>query len=444
MYITLVKNISTFYIMGESINKSIAVASYNTSWLGDLGKENPYASEKHLFAELFNDENETNNRRYFENAIDTAVNFWQKHKDEHNVVIGFQEMNNRDEVKKQQEFKTFNGGTSYIIEKFNTEFKDTVCYAEDFIYVDPPYVVPGLLTIWSKGLGTLIYKYTNDLNFPDESGSIQKGRPIMIVFTENNYIFINLHGPNFPTESDSGMTKLRINIEGHLNNAFKNFKTIHKSIPDNLKEYNIFVMGDFNDPYNAINPNNPLILNGDTYCYANDPNYETPKSCCYNFNSSCENDLFGINEKSLTEDIKTKIGFINSDELLFNKNECLVIKSEDPNRSQATSAKTKARSLGDRGKIANYRFTGDYVMGLIGNINQPLTIYRINYHDGFSKESDHEMVYAIFNVNTDSKGGSIKKQKLKHKKNYSKNKKNANNKKSVSKKQKTKTKKVRM
>lgn len=429
--------------MGESINKSIAVASYNTSWLGDLGKENPYASEKHLFAELFNDENETNNRRYFENAIHTAVNFWQKHKDEHNVVIGFQEMNNRDEVKKQ--FKTFNGGTSYIIEKFNAKYTDTVCCAEDFIYVDPPYVVPGLLTIWSKGLGTLIYKYTNDLNFPDKSGSIQKGRPIMIVFTENNYIFINLHGPNFPNESTDGMHELRKNIKDHLNNAFEEFKRINTGIPNDLKEYNIFVMGDFNDPYNAINPTNPLILNGNNYCYANDPAYKTPKSCCYNFNSACEDDIFNKTESDITENIKTKIGFIDGDELLFNKNECLVIKSDDPTRNQLTGKTTNARSLGDRGKIANYRFTGDYVMGLMNNINKPLSIYRMNTHtDGVSQESDHEMVYAIFNVNTDSKGGSIKKQKLKHKKNYTKSKKNANNKKSVSKKQKTKTKKVRM
>jgi hypothetical protein len=239
------------------------------------------------------------------------------------------------------------------------------------------------------------------------------------------------------------MENLRINIEEHLNNAFKKFKTIHKSIPDNLKEYNIFIMGDFNDPYNAINPTKPLILNGNNYCYANNTDFETPKSCCYNFNSSCEDDIFGITEHDITPAIKTKINFDSEhgDELLYNKNECLVIKNDEPNRNQA-GTKTTARSLGDRGKIANYRFTGDYVMGLMNNINKSLSIYRINDNNGFSKESDHEMVFAIFNVNADSKGGSIKKQKLKHKKNYTKSKKNANNKKSVSKKTKTKNKKT--
>ena len=155
--------------------------------------------------------------------------------------------------------------------------------------------------------------------------------------------------------------------------------------------------------------------------------------------------IFNKTESDITENIKTKIGFIDGDELLFNKNECLVIKSDDPTRNQLTGKTTNARSLGDRGKIANYRFTGDYVMGLMNNINKPLSIYRINTHtDGVSQESDHEMVYAIFKVNVaaDSKGGSIKKQRLKHKKNYTKRKTNANNKKSVSKKTKTKNKKT--
>ena len=162
-----------------------------------------------------------------------------------------------------------------------------------------------------------------------------------------------------------------------------------------------------------------------------------------------QDDIFNKTESDITENIKTKIGFdINRhDELLFKKNECLVIESNDPAINQVTGPTTNARSLGDRGKIANYRFTGDYVMGLMNNINKPLSIYRMNTHtDGVSQESDHEMVYAIFKVNVaaDSKGGSIKKQRLKHKKNYTKRKTNANNKKSVSKKQKTKTKKVRM
>jgi len=266
----------------------------------------------------------------------------------------------------------------------------------------------------------------------------------MIVFTDKNYIFINLHGPNFSSESASGMKNLRINIEYHLNNAFEIFKTKYTSNPNNLKEYNIFVMGDFNDPYNAINPTYPLILNGYNYCYANDPDYKTPKICCYNFNSACEDDIFNKTEQDITEYIKRNIGFdINRhDKLLFKKNECLVIESNDPAINQVTGPTTNARSLGDRGKIANYRFTGDYVMGLMNNINIPLSIYRINKHDGVSQESDHEMVFAIFNVNADSKGGSIKKQKLKHKKNYTKSKKNANNKKSVSKKTKTKNKKT--
>jgi hypothetical protein len=43
----------------------VSVASYNASWLGDYGMPNDFASEKHLFANLFTDKTQTDKRVYF-------------------------------------------------------------------------------------------------------------------------------------------------------------------------------------------------------------------------------------------------------------------------------------------------------------------------------------------------------------------------------------------
>ncbi len=54
-------------------------------------------------------------------------------------------------------------------------------------------------------------------------------------------------------------------------------------------------------------------------------------------------------------------------------------------------------NLKERGKISNYRFTCDYVLGPIENIYKPLTIFRSN-DKNISEESKsvHELVYEIF------------------------------------------------
>lgn len=397
----------------------ISVASYNTSWLSDLGLPNNYASEKNFLHQLFSDENETDKRKYIKNAINNSIDYWKNIKSNNEYpVIGFQEMNNRDSVQKifdkkgyQQEYE---GGSKYIVEQFKAFIGDDMFYyKEHFVTVQDPDIVPGLLTIWDKELGVCIHEYGADLNFEISTNMSQKGRPIMILFTESKNIFINLHGPNFPSESSNNMQFLRDNIQMHLDKAFEQLKNKNTELVIDKNEYNIFIMGDFNDPYNSINPNKPLILNGKEYSYGNIGD-KAPKSCCYNFNSSCPIDLYI--DKDLTDEEIAKMKEISGfnaelgDEPVINKGDCFIIQNK-VNRSRNQGPKisdVEARSLGDRGKIENYRFTGDYVLGPMDNIKQSLQIYNNSGKEDYSTKSDHEMVYAKFEINTKLTGGNIK------------------------------------
>ena len=377
----------------------VSIASYNTSWLGDQGLPNGFASEKHLFAELFKDKSK-DPRQYFINAIDNALHFWQNV--ETAGAIGFQEMNQRSYV--ATTINGFTGGTDYITDRFSN-ISDDVALEECFINVGPG-INPGLLTIWKPSIfGNLKHKYYDDLTYTPDIGKVpvQKGRPIMIVITDKNYVLINLHGPNFPA-LDENLNELRKAINEHLDKALKaafNVENVLKKLY--IHSSKIFIMGDFNDAYNRINPTNPLIINGSNYCYGNqgDP---PVKSCCYNFNSSCPKNLLS---KNVSKDLKVtefprEPGIDtyteSEDKLILPENECAIIDSTNPDKRQGPGvAKITARSLGDRGNLENYQFTGDYVLGLMDNISQPLQIYR-SVKRLVSEESDHEMVYATFKL----------------------------------------------
>lgn len=422
--------------------KNVAIASYNTSWLGDFGLMNPFASEKHLFVDQFTTKNP---RQYFINAINNALNFWNGTDLPENVeagAIGFQEMNIREYVKKitnpdkQEYLLNFPGGTDYIIDQFSKAKSITfktggaiqnakyskeenaiyrngivnkgISYAECAIIVNDPNIVPGLLILWKPAIfGNFKQQYVSDLNFEVEvSGkpSKQSGRPIMIVLTDKGYILINLHGPNFPSESRNRMQALRNNIQSHFNNAMTKFNltTVNKE--------KIFIMGDFNDPYFAINESDSLIINDNSYSHGAKTK-EDIKSCCYNFNSSCKELYYGKKYQTddpLHENMKLMLQHdydfdeTKGDKVVYNDKECVLIDSNDPNRKQGPGIgpSITPRSMRERGKLENYRFTGDYVLGLKNNIRQQLKIYRSrNHDDGISHESDHEMVYAIFSLN---------------------------------------------
>jgi len=210
-------------------------------------------------------------------------------------------------------------------------------------------------------------------------------------------MLINLHGPNDSTQSHTGnMEKLRTAINDHV----KIFTDAHgiQINPDKL-----FVMGDFNDPFNAINRERPLIVQGHPVHYnTEEDGLKRVKSCCYNFNSACPD---GDDHYNNTGQQQT-----HANGMVAGPYECYIRKSADKalNQDLSGTIKTNASntlngqnipelSVGARGHLANYKFTGDYVMG--ANVVTSLQTYRpAGFRTDVSLESDHEMVMAIIEI----------------------------------------------
>ncbi len=128
------------------------------------------------------------------------------------------------------------------------------------------------------------------------------------------------------------------------------------------------------------------------------------KSCCYNFNSACVDDDLNKGEVLATRGNKKDDPYNYKE---AEPHECFIRTSDTdpvvdervlPTSTIKTTAKEKnlKLSLGERGYLKNYQFTGDYVMG--ANVVEDLQTYRegVQFKSDVSKESDHEMVFATF------------------------------------------------
>jgi hypothetical protein len=394
-----------------------AVASYNTSWMGDSGNIVPFASEKHLFTnqksfQVSSEINyQTDKREYFLNAISNALHFWR------NIpvssAISFQEMNDQDFVR--QTDPSFPGGFQFITRAFADNTPSGDLESANFCVQSGP-ARPCLLTLWKKSkLGHKLFEYGEDIVY-DVNGNKQTGRPILIVLTSKNYYLINLHSPNHGSESDSGMPKLRDAINQNLAAARSKFGS--GISPFDPKK--VIIMGDFNDPYHGINASNKLKIAGHQYTFGD---VRAPNSCCYNFNSSCEGSIYGMLDAQQQQDLAHVLKYDPSqgDKLDMKPKECAIVHNDTvPSRDMRVGAKSQPRSLETRGELINYKFTGDYCFTYAGNtIVQPLSIYRsVTYPDGVSHESDHEMVMLIFDDGF--KGGANQRRVSKANKNQNK------------------------
>ena len=210
----------------------------------------------------------------------------------------------------------------------------------------------------------------------------QGGRPLLLVLTQKGddyYLLINIHGAQ--------EARLRTNKEEFNKYMIKNNKEtieteainfLGKTIPKN-----IFVMGDFNDRYDAIKD---ITIAGMEVSY----NGTAPKSCCHNWDSACED-----------KDLESNLDFTCKEQPQIPKT------SNTPN----TPKTPKLPLPPGRGKIENYRYAGDKVFGL--NPTKDIKIYNYEDRQGLvSKESDHELVFATFNdVPNPASGGRRKIKK---------------------------------
>ena len=427
------------------------VASYNMSFASDLGK--PWGSEKHFIHDSLkraaalglDDSNraafkraaalglDDSDRSSWERAAQLVRHFWMNEKN--SSAMGFQEMNTSTKLDKIGD--PFAGGDrrlQEILSGLGLEF-----YSAN---VESPYGFPTVVTAWKKDkLGEIMsnkegnikkpYKYVADLG-KDGEFSLNKvniGRPISIVHTTKGFTLINLHGPNVSAQSHThNMIELRKAINTHVNRFVRRHNI-------RLNPNKLFIMGDFNDPFNAINREHPLLIDRTRsllHYNTEADGMKKVKSCCYNFNSACPvADLNPTNKRVhknvLENDIVNNQGY----QIMADEHECFIRESENPAINQRIWPGTVKKdasdeldgknitglSVGQRGHLANYQFTGDYVMG--ANVIKSLQTYRpAGFRQDVSLESDHEMVHATFtseSVSAQLSGGA---RRTRHKKNH--------------------------
>ena len=475
----------------------IRIATYNTSFASDLGLA--IGSEKHFLDRI---KGLANPRKFFENSIDHALE-WCKAEGAPWGAIGFQEMNtpeklpgyfdSKNDPKKQHNDR----GIDYTIDRFRSKLEeDKVRSVSGGVFTKFGY--PTVLTIWNtevfgelKGSETSgeMGKYSYETQLPKyvyvsdmETDAILKmfsgskeankdllkklpdpkpqgGRPILIVLTERDgrkYLLVNLHAPNRqPGNVELQMELTHFCIHKHIEQALTKFGITDDEEKEAIAR-RMFIMGDFNGfftnekPFIFMTRKFSAVKEGDPI----------PLSCCYNFNSSCpenmrsgvfreefnkiatddapdegfkkmspgESYLVGLMdahtfvnttdpsefpstlgrkeidpeflESDVVKEILSGIEFEPKQDLFQVSSvdhECVIVRSLDKSRDQ--SLKGTTRNMGDKGKIGNYVLPGDFVLGPDKTVVESAKIVEgTRETDGVSIRSDHEMVSVTFNL----------------------------------------------
>lgn len=372
-------------------SSTVIVATYNMSFMSDLTtplKDAQWASETTFLSSLPKHPN--HRRDYWMNAKNHLKTFLMENiKENIPCVVGLQEMN----LTNGDILNNNTGSASIDLMLSKLPIKTYIQVCKEIEVKSPSGVVtkPALSIIFDTNIFGK-EKYSNIYDNP-----LQSGRPLLIVITDKNYVFINLHGAQ---DIKLGLEKQKfndsiLNFNSFVKPTIETF--IKEKITDISQIKNIFITGDFNDRFDAIRDFNILDKN---LKY----NGESPYSCCHNWNSSCVNSRFDkFTDYSTNRYSKTEIGTCMS-----------------PTYPIVDEKNIKLPMPGEEGFINNYRFKGDKVFG-----EQPVSEMQI-YRDTLNKrstESDHELVYAKFTI---SQSGGRKTRKI-SKSNKNKNKKTRKN-----------------
>jgi hypothetical protein len=356
--------------------QTITVGTFNMSFAGDLGLNPRRADAReseaafHLSNPAFSAGPDVKSRNFWINATKFVEQFLAL---PNFGALGLQEMNMT---------TTNESGTGHI-EYIVSKYSDIRCKAEEIVAGS---VKTSLMILWnSKLMGELNKSYSADLTYkhtevpkPDGTLVTQSGRPIVMVLTTNGYLLINVHGPNVPDASKATMKDFKDAIQQHVSNFMGDTP---------IKNGKIFLMGDLNDRYDAIQlieltfggAKHNLTYNG-----------KAPYSCCHNWDSSCSGTelepVYPIGRPVEGNPIGT----------------CKVPKDEAGNPYTLAGLGTRYLMNGE-GNLANYRYMGDKVFGEI-----PASDIRLFIQEPeriASKESDHEPVAAEFKTPSVMIGG---------------------------------------
>lgn len=363
--------------------KPIVVGTYNMSFASDKGWMPKRPSGKGTFpkdsvpppvapseaAFLRSLDNDKDRREFWKNALKHLKEFIVKKQP---LAVGLQEMNLTTEQDKHKGADGEQYGT-YVVEQMLKGIGED---KYKIISRDVSMNNAGIsliLNIEEAGdeKKTKIYDNLNQANGPAPPG----GRPILMHLTNKNYLFISMHGAQ---DGQLGKYKKQFNEYMVENNK----KELEKKVKDFLGEDKpdaIYVMGDFNDRYDAITE---FDFGIDTIVKYDG---ESPASCCYNYNSmskSKDNDerIKIYAEKLDNEDHQVKV------ETYQGKEE----KDTDPAMTNEKGIIQKAHGI----NIEHYLNKGDKVFAwpYFGK----LEIYTGSDSEHLSNpsdKSDHELVF---------------------------------------------------
>ncbi len=273
------------------------------------------------------------------------------------------------------------------IEDMLKKHKKYTCY---YAPASPPYGDFYNMCIWDKELlGET--KYANVYTMERDPA-----RAIIFIYTTEKILLIVLHAGQPQTTTEEHLDHVQNDIDNKARTFLVENKIITNtddtgSISENVKDCIVF--GDFN----AKEIDLKKLKMFDKFSFVNKRNGK--KTCCYNWDS------VNINDEDLPNKITRKDKhFIRETVELPRRNRNSTIKrlnkitTEIPTAGVGKRIPLKGKDGKDLAPISEYKYFGDFIFTKNGADNH---IFRPDNfkHDGVSKESDHEFVYAESRIN---------------------------------------------
>jgi hypothetical protein len=280
-----------------NVQDTIVVGTYNMSFASDKGwmpegpngigtfQHNVKSAVVPSEAPFLRSNIDEDRRKFWKNALEHLKKFIEEHKP---LAVGLQEMNLTTPKEKTERGELY--GTS-AVEKMLETFEEDDKYKIISREVNMNKAgISLILKIKEAGneIKTEIYDNLNQENGPAPNG----GRPILMHLTDKDYLFISMHGAQDGTlgrskdKFDEYMVKNNKQELEEKVNAFLHDEN-GKPVLGGRSLKAIYVMGDFNDRYDAIKE---FVLKIDNEEFFVNYTGDSPLSCCYNYNSMSKND----------------------------------------------------------------------------------------------------------------------------------------------------------
>ena len=391
----------------------VVLGTYNMSFAGDAfpDKMPPFPSEYSFHAR-----DTKRPRTFWSNAKNHLSQFI---KEKSPLAVGLQEMN----------LSYFRSGTGVdavhkMLEKLEDAGKDYKMISREV-----PKNTAGIsLIINTKEAGDISAVSIQDNAAEDKF----KGRPILMVLTDKNYLFVSMHGMQDASKGrnykgfNEAMTKWNKEKFQEQVNAFTKGKTVDA----------VYIMGDFNDRFDAIEDFQFAFTEGNPVNYKGD----SPVSCCHNWDS------MGTKTTLIAEQNGSNyVQGLTADEI-DQKKKTTSTTAKNPFKPNEYLTQDKEVIPDEHGiTINDYINKGDKVFAWPKSGS--LEIYKSEHNldgSGVSIASDHELVYMdtedaadavpAADAEDDVQGGKRSKRKTTKKNRKTKSKKNSKKRKSLKKK----------